>query len=101
NDPTHHYYIALKTSGQEIGKYDGGTNPASQIILRTSPHPPAEVGEWDHLDLTVANNHIVAVIDGVKTFDFYDTSSFNSGKVAMYCEDSRVSFDNVHIDPLP
>ena len=100
NDSTHHYYVALKTTGQEIGKYDGGTNPASQLILRTTDKPPAEVGEWDHLELTVVNNHATAVIDGIKTFDFYDKSSFDSGRIAMYCEDSKVSFDNVFVTPL-
>lgn len=100
NDPTHHYYIALKTSGQEIGKYDGGTNPQSQIILKTTRTPPAEVGEWDHLDLTVNGSHIVAVIDGIKTFDFNDKSSFDAGKIAMYCEDARVSFDNIRVEAI-
>jgi Domain of Unknown Function (DUF1080) len=101
NDPTHHYYIALKTTGTEIGKYDGGTNPSSQIIIKTITKPKADIGEWDHLDLTVINNHIVAVIDGVKAFDYYDNSSFNTGKIAMYCEDATVSFDNIEVKPIP
>jgi len=99
-DPTHLYYIAMKTNGPEVGKYDGGTNPSSQIILKTKSSPQAKVGEWNHIDLKVVGNHIVLLVDKIKVFDFYDNSSFSSGKIGLYCEDSRVSFDNIRVDPL-
>ena len=100
NDPTHHYYLALKTNGPEVGKYDGGANPLSQVILKTKSSPRAHVGQWNHVELKVTGNHIVAVIDGVKSIDFYDNSSFSSGDVALYSEDAKVSFDNVHVTSL-
>lgn len=100
NDNTHFKYFLVKTDGSETGKYDGGVNPTDQKILQTSTTPKATIGGGMHWDITVQGSHVVILVNGVKVFDFYDTSTYSSGTIGLYAEDSQVTFSNVNITPL-
>jgi hypothetical protein len=100
NDNTHFYYFLVKTTGAEVGKYDGGVNPIDQKILKTSSSPKTSIGQWMHWDIVVKGNHITVIVDGTRVFDFENASSFDTGTIGLYTEDAAVSFDNVVIVPL-
>ena len=100
SDNTHFYYFNLQPIGAELGKYDGGQNPASQQIIMTSSTPVSVQGQWAHWDITVQDNHITVAVDGATVFDFNNASSFDTGTIGLYTEDAEVGFDNVVITPL-
>ena len=99
-DNTHFYYFTLKPNGAESGKYDGGVNPTDQLFLEATEFPSAFIGKWDHLDIIVMKNHITVFVNGKIIQNFEDISSFNKGRIGLYCEDSSVSFDNISIMPI-
>ncbi|MGD8431027.1 MAG: DUF1080 domain-containing protein [Nitrosopumilaceae archaeon] len=99
-DDTHFYYFTLKPNGTECGKYDGGVNPVDQMFICSSSFPTTYSGKWDHWDIIVKADHITILVNGKIIHDFDDFSSFNKGKIGLYNEDSRTSFDNVTIIPL-
>lgn len=99
-DNTHFKYFVVKTDGAEIGKYDGGTNPASQKIIKTSQSVKAVIGKTMHWRIIVKGSHTTVYVDGSKVFDLYNTSTYYSGKVGLYSEDSAASFCNLNILPL-
>ena len=99
-DNTHFYYFTLKPNGAESGKYDGGVNPTDQLFLESTEFPSSFIGKWDHLDIIVKKNHITVMVNGKIVQDFDDFSSFNKGRIGLYCEDASVSFDNISIIPI-
>ena len=98
-DDTHFKYFVVKTDGSEIGKYDGGANPGDQRILKTSSSAKVVLGKTMHWQITVKGNHTTVYLDGSKVFDLYNVSTYYSGKVGLYSEDSSVSFSNLNILP--
>ncbi|MEO9321485.1 MAG: family 16 glycoside hydrolase [Nitrososphaera sp.] len=100
NDNTHFKYFLVKTDGSETGKYDGGVNPTDQKILYTSTSPKATIGGGMHWDIYVRGSHVVIQVNGVTVFNYYDSSTYNSGTIGLYAEDSQVTFSNVNILPL-
>jgi len=99
-DETHFYYFTLKPNGTECGKYDGGVNPIDQLFICGSTFPTTYPGKWDHWDILVKGDHITILVNGVIVQDFDDSSSFNKGKIGLYNEDAKTSFDNISIIPL-
>ena len=99
-DETHFYYFTLKPNGTECGKYDGGINPIDQLFICSSSFPTTYSGKWDHWDIIVKGDHITILINGKIVQDFDDSSSFNKGKIGLYNEDAKTSFDNIVIIPL-
>ncbi|WP_337863962.1 DUF1080 domain-containing protein, partial [Nitrososphaera sp.] len=104
-DRTHFYYFVVKTNGVEIGKYDGGTNPASQKIIANKYYPAEtpinnKIGEWQNWKITVVGDHIVVRVNGAVVFDIYDSASFDSGRVGLYNEDAKTEYRNVAITPM-
>jgi hypothetical protein len=104
-DRTHFYYFLFRTNGADVGKYDGGTNPESQIILANKNYPQEtslynKIGEWYNWDIVVLNDHITIKINNNTTFDIRDNASFDSGRIGLYNENSKTEFRNVHIKPL-
>jgi len=96
-DNTHFYYFTLKPNGSESGKYDGGVNPTDQLFLESTEFPNSVLGKWDHFDIIVKKNHITILVNGKIVQDFDDVSSFDKGRIGLYCEDASVSFDNITI----
>jgi hypothetical protein len=104
-DRTHFYYSLVKTNGVEVGKYDGGFNTESQVILANKYYPKEtslynKIGEWHNWDIVVLNDHITIKIDNVPAFDIIDSASFDSGRIGLYNENSKTEFRNVHIKLL-
>jgi len=103
SDTFHYYWVALKPNGIELGKKDCDhcTNPVDgQINLLTAPLPTVKIGEWSQWRIEALNNHISVYIDGNKVLDFIDSNMSkegSAGKIAMYTEDAKVSFDNFFI----
>ena len=99
-DETHFNYFVLKPNGIECGKYDGGTNPIDQLFICDSEFPTTYLGKWDHWDIIVKGDHITILVNGKIVQDFDDISSFDTGRIGLYNEDARTSFDNITIIPL-
>jgi hypothetical protein len=100
-DPTHFNYFLLKTNGAEMGKYDGGVNPTHQKILFTNSSAQTSIGDWTNWQVLMQDSHMTIFVDDVEILDFYDFSSFDTGRIGFYLEDASVSFDNFEIVPLP
>jgi hypothetical protein len=100
SDNTHFYYFLAKTDGAEMGKYDGGSNPADQIILRTSSLSKTSIGQWMHWDIVAQGDRLVVIVNGQIVFDIEDHSSFDRGQIGLYSEDAAVSFDNIMVTKL-
>jgi hypothetical protein len=98
-DETHFYYFVLKPNGAEVGKYDGGENPKDQLFVADAPFPTTYVGKWDHIDIIAKGNHVIILVNGKIAHDFDDVSSFDTGRIGLYNEDARTSFDNITIIP--
>jgi len=104
-DKTHFYYFLVKTNGVEIGKYDGGTNPESQKIIKSKTYPnqttlKTDFGKWQNWNIIVIDNHIISRVNNITAFDIRDTASFGSGRIGLYNEDSRTEFRNVYVRAL-
>ena len=99
-DETHFNYFTLKPNGTECGKYDGGINPIDQLFICDSPFPTTYIGKWDHWDIIVKGDQITILVNGKIVHDFEDVSSFDTGRIGLYNEDARTSFDNITIIPL-
>lgn len=99
-DNTHFNYFTLKPTGSESGKYDGGVNPTDQLYIQDTEFPSTSIGKWDHLDIIVKGNHVTIAVNGIIAQEFDDISSFDKGKIGLYCEDASVSFDNISITPI-
>lgn len=99
-DDTHFNYFVLKPNGTECGKYDGGINPIDQLFICDSEFPTTYPGKWDHWDIIVKGDHITILVNGKMIHEFDDTSSFKTGRIGLYNEDARTSFDNITIIPL-
>jgi Domain of Unknown Function (DUF1080) len=99
-DRTHFYYFLVKTTG--VGKYDGGTNPESQIILTDRTYPAQtsiknNIGEWQNWNFSVINDHIIIKVSDETAFDFIDNATFDMGRIGLYDEDSKTEFGNIRI----
>lgn len=99
-DNTHFNYFTLKPTGSESGKYDGGVNPTDQLYIQATEFPSVSIGKWDHLDITVKGKHVTIEVNGILAQEFDDVTSFDKGKIGLYCEDASVSFDNISITPI-
>jgi hypothetical protein len=104
-DTFHYYWFSLKPNGFELGKKDCSscTDPVDgQIILLTGPLPTLKINAWSQWIIEMKENKIKIFVDGNKIIDFVDPSmseQLGSGKVAMYTEDAKVSFDNFYLSP--
>jgi len=99
-DTSHYYYFILKTNGVELGKKDGSS---AQVFLYTANQPTLQIGSWSHWHIRVVGNHITISVNGVQVIDFYDqgmSPQLSKGALGLYCEDSRVNFDNVYVAQL-
>lgn len=69
------------------------------------PHygPPSQIvnagGKWNTYDITVQGDHIVLVINGVKTVDIHD-STHKSGPIALQYAGGVIKFRNVKLMKL-
>jgi len=103
-DETHHYYIAHKMHGVELGKKDnavGNTNLEDQIILATPSFPDLVLGQWYDWKINLQGYHIQAWINNTKVIDYTDNDVHNpvmaSGLVGPYTEDSEIEIRDVRI----
>ena len=75
-------------------------------VAETTPRPLA-AGKWNTYDLTVRGDHMVLVMNGVKTADGRDTKRMGAGYVGLQRFDGNVKdvgtikFRKAEIRPLP
>lgn len=113
-DNWHHYYLALKTSGIELGRKDYATMIEQQIFLVTNATPFTVIGRWEYIRLRAIGNRFTVWVNGSLAFDFvddgstgYDTNTgltpappsaaMYSGKIGLYNEDAEVEFNNFSV----
>jgi hypothetical protein len=90
----HFYYVALKTNGWEIGKYDRILK-RQQKFLRTGTIT-FELGVWHEFEITQKENEITVRIDDVDIAAFRDAvHPYTSGKLGFYTEDAEVQIDDI------
>jgi hypothetical protein len=61
--------------------------------------PMKAAGKWNTYDITARGDHLVVVLNGVKTVDMHD-SKFRSGPIALQAAAGTVKFRKVEIRPL-
>jgi hypothetical protein len=67
-------------------------------IAKVDPMPKAG-GKWNTYDITLRGDHIVLVLNGVKTVDIRD-SKFSNGRIGLQYGAGVVKFRKVQIRPL-
>ncbi|MES2604301.1 MAG: DUF1080 domain-containing protein [Pseudomonadota bacterium] len=65
--------------------------------------PPSEIvnagGKWNTYDITVQGDHIVVIINGIKTVDVHDTTH-KSGPLALQYGAGTIKFKNIQLMKL-
>ena len=90
----HFYYVALKTNGWEIGKYDHAI-AGQQRFLKTGNSEFA-VGTWHDFEITQRQAEIQVRLDGVDVATLEDTADpYNSGKIGFYTEDAEIQIGDI------
>ena len=75
-----------------------GTGALVHIVKALDPMPKAG-GKWNAYDITVQGDHIVAVLNGVKTVDVHD-KKLNDGRIGLQYAAGVVKFRNVRVKRL-
>jgi len=90
----HFYYLALKTNGWEIGKFD----PAfarHQRFLKTGRTPFA-VGTWHDFEIQLSNDEIRVSLNGIEIAAIRDRANpYKAGKFGFYTEDAEILVENI------
>jgi hypothetical protein len=94
-DPTHFYYLILKTNGWELGKEDPAY-PGNQRFLITQSSPSFRPGPWYSVHIRQVGRRITIWVGRTKLGTFTDYQRpYRRGSLGLYCEDSQVEFDDV------
>ena len=70
------------------------------------PHygPPSEIvnagGKWNTYDITVQGDHIVVVVNGIKTVDIHDSTHKNASPIALQYAAGVIKFRNIEVAKL-
>jgi hypothetical protein len=67
--------------------------------LAKSMAPMRAAGRWNTYDITARGDHLVVVLNGVKTVDLRD-SKFRSGPIALQSAAGTIKFRKIEIKPL-
>ena len=96
-DDVHFYYVVLKTNGWELGKEDPAY-PGAQRFLITRSSPRFKPGVWYSVHIRQVGRVITVWVGRTKLGAYWDRQrAYTSGSLGLYCEDSRVAFDNVRV----
>jgi hypothetical protein len=99
--PGRFYSLVLKPNGWELTKQDA-SYPGGQRFLATGDSPTFAVGSWHDASVVQSGDVIKVSADGRLLASFTDTERpYTSGRVGLYTEDARVTFDQVQIRCLP
>ena len=91
-DAQNFYYLIYKPNGVELGRLDAG----QQVFLQTPNSPKLTLNNWDTIKISLKGANIKVDINGARVIDFTDPRPvFPTGKIALYCEDAYVQFDDV------
>jgi hypothetical protein len=75
-----------------------GTGALVHIVKVLDPMPKAG-GKWNSFDITVKGDHIVVVMNGVKTVDVHD-KKLSDGRIGLQYAAGVVKFRNVRVKRL-
>ncbi len=91
------------TSAYEANIFDNRPDQSGRTGGIVNFAPPSEKlttpDKWNSYDITVEGDHIVVMLNGVKTVDFHD-STYKSGPISLQYGAGTVKFRNVHIERL-
>ena len=91
------------TSAYEVNIFDNRPDQSGRTGGVVNFAPPAEKintpDKWNSYDITVQGDHIVVILNGVKTVDFHD-STYKKGPITLQYGAGVVKFRNVHIQRL-
>ena len=88
------YYVALKTNGWEIGKFDHDLH-RKQKFLKTGEGSYAP-GTWHDFEIEQKRDEIRVSLDGVEVATFRDVvRPYTAGKIGFYTEDAEIHIDRV------
>lgn len=94
-DPTHFYYVVLKTNGWEIGKADPAY-PGAQRFLVTGTSPTYAVGATHKITIAQRGAAFTVKVGTQTLTTFTDLERpYLSGALGLYTEDAAVTFGNV------
>lgn len=99
-DPSHFYYVALKTNGWELGKADPAV-PGGQRFLATGSAPASAVGT-DHQVLVRQHGGTMSLdVDGTRLVTRQDEHSpYLEGSAGLYVEDAVLDVSAVTVAGL-
>lgn len=99
--PERFYAVTLKPNGWEVSKQDP-RYPRGQRFLASGTFPTFAVGSRHTVGVVQIGNRMKVSANGNLLTTITDTEDpYLSGAVGLYCEDARVSFDDVRILALP
>lgn len=91
------------TTAYEANIYDDRPDQSGRTGGIPNFLPPSEAlatwDKWNTYDITMEGNHIVVILNGVKTVDGTD-DHFSSGPISLQYAAGTVKFRNVRIRPL-
>lgn len=94
-DDEHFYSVILKPNGWELGKEDPAY-PGAQRYLRTGGSPRFALNREHTVRVRQQGSRITVWANGRLLTTFVDRERpYGSGRVGLYSEDARVTFDNV------
>jgi len=94
-DDAHFYYLILKENGAELGKEDPAYS-GNQRFIPIYDTANYNIGTTYSIHIQQFRNHIQIWVDGRQIADFTDSERpIESGRVAAYCEDSKVIFQSL------
>jgi len=55
--------------------------------------------QWNHYEITAEGDHIVIMLNGVKTLDVHD-SKFADGSIGLQYQEFPIEFKNIKLKPM-
>jgi hypothetical protein len=95
------YALTLEPGGWVLSKQDPAY-PGGERFLASGKTPGFALGIPHLVRIDQAGPRITVTADGRQLTQFTDTKRpYLGGALGLYCEDSRVTFSNIRITPLP
>lgn len=98
-DASHSYYFAHKPNGIEMGKYIPGA--PYQYFLYGTENPKLTLNTWNTYKIATKGANIKVWINNTQVIDYTEPTdgskgtSWYTGKIGLYNEDSHVHYDDV------
>lgn len=90
------YYLSIRNDQITLNRYNYGSNTLDLIGVQWQKN------EFHRIKATVENNHILIYVDDMDTpvIDYYDSSAFLTGQIALCSNKAGCAFKNIKINTL-